>query len=75
MFLESEFNGDISHWDVSHVTDMSWMFWKSKFDGDISQWNISDKANLNRMFYCTALYEKDRLLREGLKFNQELKTE
>ena len=26
MFYDSEFNGDISKWDVSHVRDMSNMF-------------------------------------------------
>jgi len=36
MFLNSKFNGDISDWDVSSVTDMSFMFYNSKFNGDIS---------------------------------------
>ena len=31
------FNGDISEWDVSGVTDMSWMFaGADSFNGDIS---------------------------------------
>ena len=36
MFTESEFNGDISKWDVSNVYDMSGMFAESKFNSDIS---------------------------------------
>ena len=38
---ESQFNGDISQWNVSNVTHMSEMFNKSKFNGDISKWNLS----------------------------------
>ena len=37
----NEFNGDISLWDVSNVTNMSGMFYESKFDGDISDWDVS----------------------------------
>jgi surface protein len=29
------FNGDISKWDVSSVTNMSYMFWATAFNGDI----------------------------------------
>ena len=36
LFMNSEFNGDISKWDVSHVDDMSYMFYDSEFNGDIS---------------------------------------
>jgi len=36
MFHSSKFNGDISNWNVSNVTDMNYMFYKSKFNGDIS---------------------------------------
>ena len=38
MFEKSQFNGDISNWDVSNVTNMSEMFYLSKFNGDISKW-------------------------------------
>jgi hypothetical protein len=34
------FNGNISEWDVSKVTDMSHMFFKSKFNKNISIKNI-----------------------------------
>jgi surface protein len=36
MFDSSYFNGDISNWDVSNVTNMGGMFYKSMFTGDIS---------------------------------------
>ena len=38
MFLASNFNGNISNWDVSNVTNMNYMFDDSKFNGDISKW-------------------------------------
>ena len=38
VFMNTEFNGDISQWDVSNITDMSGLFLGSAFNGDISQW-------------------------------------
>ena len=62
MFAGSEFNGDISKWNVSNVTDISqWdvsnvtsmfeMFHSSKFNRDISQWDVSNVTNMECMFY------------------------
>ena len=42
MFSESQFNGDISNWDVSNVTNMIGMFYNSQFNGDISNWDVSN---------------------------------
>ena len=42
MFERSNFNGDISKWNVSNVKDMTGMFKQSSFDGDISGWNVSN---------------------------------
>jgi surface protein len=50
MFCDSKFNGDISKWNVSNVTDMSYMFKKSQFIGDISKWNVSNVTNMDNMF-------------------------
>ena len=50
MFFLSKFNGDLSEWDVSSVTDMRWMFQNSKFNGDISQWKINKNCNTWFMF-------------------------
>jgi surface protein len=52
MFDESQFNGDISHWDVSKVTNMRFMLYFSQFNGDISQWDVSNAAahNMYGMF-------------------------
>ena len=45
------FNGDLSGWDVSNVTDMSGMFNEAvSFNGDISEWNVSKVTNMEDMF-------------------------
>ena len=50
LFLNSDFNGDISKWNVSNVRDMSNMFSTSKFNGDISTWDVSNVENMRYMF-------------------------
>jgi len=47
MFNNSKFNGDISKWDVSKVTNMDSMFSGSKFNGDISQWVNKPKGYIS----------------------------
>lgn len=44
------FNGDISSWDVSNVTNMKWMFVDSDFNGDISDWDVSKVNDMGQMF-------------------------
>ena len=47
----SEFNGNISEWDVSNVRNMTEMFRNaSKFNCDISQWDTSKVTNMISMF-------------------------
>ena len=50
LFSESQFNGDISNWDVSNVTNMGDMFSESQFNGDISIWDVSNVINMIGMF-------------------------
>ena len=50
MFYGSEFNGDISNWEVGNVTGMSFMFNYSKFNGDISNWNVEKVIDMRSMF-------------------------
>ena len=49
---------DISYWDVSNVTDMSFMFFMCgnlKSVGDLSKWDVSNVTNMKGMFrYCTS---------------------
>ena len=47
----SSFNGDVSKWDVSGVTNMKEMFVYCKnFEGDVSQWDVSNVTNMESMF-------------------------
>jgi surface protein len=49
-FFNNTFAGDISRWDVSHITNMKQMFYKSSFNGDISKWDVSKVENMDYMF-------------------------
>ena len=57
MFYRTEFDGDISEWDVSSVTDMKYMFSYSKFDGDISGWDVSEVTGWNE---CSSMSSSKR---------------
>ena len=49
----SEFDGDISEWNVSNVTNMEDMFSHCKYtgnNGDISKWDVSNVTNMGYMF-------------------------
>jgi surface protein len=51
MFFNNKyFNGDISKWDVSKVTDMNSMFYQSEFIQNLSNWKISSATNIEFMF-------------------------
>ena len=45
-----DFSG-IELWNVSNVTNMSYMFLHSDFNQDISSWNVSNVTNMSGMFY------------------------
>ena len=46
----SEFNQDISSWDVSNVTDMNSMFCYTKiFNQDILSWDISSLRSMSNI--------------------------
>ena len=51
---------DISKWDVSNVTDMSYMFnGASNFNQDISGWNVSNVTNMHRMFLNASSFNQN----------------
>jgi len=53
LFKNSNFNGDISGWDVKSVIKMEYMFYDSKFTGEnggISKWNVGEVVNMKSMF-------------------------
>ena len=49
----------ISNWDVSNVTDMSYMFYRCEsFNQDISKWNVSNVRYHVFMFYNCLIKEE-----------------
>lgn len=61
MFFEAnKFNGDISNWDVSGVTDMTLMFQGAiAFNQDIGNWNMSNVTNTFAMFQGASAFNQD----------------
>ena len=51
LFSGSNFNKDISSWDVSSVTNMREMFSRTPFNQDIGSWDVSSVVNMSWMFY------------------------
>ena len=51
MFIDTySFNGDLSTWDVSSITNMHRMFSVSAFNGNISSWDVSSVTDMSWMF-------------------------
>ena len=51
LFQSSGFNADISHWDTSSVTNMSFMFaFATFFNQDIGSWDTSRVTDMSSMF-------------------------
>ena len=60
LFNGTGFNGDISKWDVSNVTNMRGMFYNCfKFNCDISNWDVSNVNNISNMFYNCISFNQD----------------
>src|SRR5574344_451172 len=60
IFMYSKFNGDISKWDVSNVTDMACMFsGAKKFNSDIGNWDISKVTDMTRLFNGATIFNQD----------------
>ena len=60
MFCDCKnFNQDLSKWDVSKVTDMTYRFLNCKsFNKDISKWNVSNVRYNLAMFYNCPIKEE-----------------
>lgn len=50
LFRDSDFNGNVSQWDMSNATDIAEMFHCSKFNGDVSQWNTGNVVKAGSLF-------------------------
>ena len=50
MFAQSDFNKDISKWNVSKVTNMTAMFASAKFNQPIGNWDIHNVDVMDSMF-------------------------
>ena len=50
MFRNSQFNQNISNWDVSNVTNMNYLFMETPFDQDIGNWDVGNVTSMWGMF-------------------------
>ena len=57
----TDFNQDISSWDVSNVIDMEGMFYYAEsFNQDISDWDVSSVGYMYAMFDYTNLSDDNK---------------
>ena len=82
----TNFNSDISSWDVSNVTSMAGMFRSAtSFNQDISSWNTSKVTNMDGVFYTATSFNQDlsnwntskvttmsSMFRSATSFNQDI---
>ena len=55
-----DFNGDISNWDTSKVTNMYAMFWQTtSFNKPIGSWDTSKVTNMNSVFSSATAFNQD----------------
>lgn len=61
MFFNARlFNGDLSGWNVSQVTDFHSTFRNCfNFNGDISTWDVSSATTMYRMFFNSGAFNQD----------------
>ena len=60
LFEGTNFNGDISKWNVSNVINMRYTFSRCKsFNQDISNWDVSNVIDTFSMFLCCESFNQD----------------
>ncbi len=86
LFYISTFNGDISKWNTSSVTNMSNMFrGATKFNQSLNTWTVSKVTNMSNMFRgatafnqqlnswnVSSVREMSRMFQDATAFNQSL---
>lgn len=50
--------GDINDWDVSHVTDMSFLFRDTTFNDRIDRWDVRHVTSMRGMFFNAKLFNQ-----------------
>ena len=49
--------GPVADWDVSGVSDMSWLFYNlQNFNEDVSSWDTSSVTDMSAMFYVRSAH-------------------
>lgn len=77
--------GHFNHWDVSHITTMTYMFSGCLFNENISKWDVSNVRSMYGMFHSNRVFNKPlnnwnvsnvcdmrEMFSEAYKFNQPL---
>ena len=60
MFGYPDFNDDISNWDVSNVTNMSYLFsGATSFNQDLSSWDVSNVESMGHIFFGATSFNQD----------------
>ncbi len=85
IFSYSNFNGDISNWNTSNVTNMDYMFYEAtNFNGNIGNWNTSKVTSMEYMFCRASNFNQilnfdtnnvtnmKKMFSYAIKFNQPL---
>ena len=56
----TDFNGDLSSWDVSSVTDMNNMFYyATSFNQPLNDWDVSSVTEMDGMFFYTPSFTQN----------------
>lgn len=62
VFRLRQFNGDISEWNVSNVTNMNYMFQGTlRFNCDLRNWDVSNVKSMTKMFSADKEFEGNGL--------------
>ena len=85
-YWQTDFNQDISSWDVSNVKNMGEMFWgATSFNQNISKWDVSKVEKMSKMFDRASSFngdisnwnvenvvEFDEMFKDATSFNQNI---
>jgi surface protein len=55
----TNFNQDISSWDVSNISSLGGLFISTEFNQDISSWDVSNATRMESMFSGAASFNQD----------------